>query len=39
MQAVAEQGGEAVVQRLAQRQQQLQAARVYWDKSGPLGRL
>jgi DNA-binding MurR/RpiR family transcriptional regulator len=39
MHALAEQGGEAVVQRLAQRQKQLQTARVYWDKSGPLGRL
>lgn len=39
MQAVAEQGGQAVVQRLAQRQQQLQTARVYWDKTGPRSRL
>ena len=39
MQAVAEQGGEAVVQRLAQRQKQLQTARVYWDKPGPIGHL
>jgi len=39
MQAVAEQGGRAVVQRLDQRQKQLQAARVYWDKPGPLGRI
>lgn len=34
MAAVAEQGGEAVVQRLAARQQQLQSACVYWDKPG-----
>lgn len=32
MAAVAEQGGEAVVQRLASRQQQLQRSRVYWEK-------
>src|SRR3990167_2712331 len=34
MDAVAQQGGDAVVQRLAARQQQLQTARVYWDKPG-----
>lgn len=32
MAAVAEQGGPAVLQRLAERQQRLQDARVYWDK-------
>lgn len=32
MAAVSEQGGEAVVQRLSIRQQQLQAARTYWEK-------
>ncbi len=32
MDAVAQQGGDTVVQRLAARQQQLQAAHVYWDK-------
>lgn len=34
MDAVAQQGGDVVVQRLAARQQQLQTARVYWDKPG-----
>lgn len=32
MAAVSEQGGDAVLQRLATRQKQLQSARVYWDK-------
>ena len=32
MATVAEQGGRAVLQRLAERQQRLQAAHVYWDK-------
>jgi DNA-binding MurR/RpiR family transcriptional regulator len=32
MATVAEQGGAAVLQRLAERQQRLQAAQVYWDK-------
>lgn len=32
MDAVAEQGGETVAQRLATRQQQLQTAQVYWDR-------
>jgi DNA-binding MurR/RpiR family transcriptional regulator len=32
MSAVSEQGGEAVLQRLAARQEQLQSSRVYWDK-------
>lgn len=32
MAAVAEQGGPAVLQRLAERQRRLQAAQVYWDK-------
>lgn len=35
MDCVAEQGGSAVVQRLAQRQQGLQAARAYWEKKPP----
>ena len=32
MATVAEQGGRAVLQRLAERQRRLQAAHVYWDK-------
>jgi DNA-binding MurR/RpiR family transcriptional regulator len=32
MAAVSEQGGDAVLQRLAARQKQLQSARVYWDR-------
>ncbi len=32
MATVAEQGGQAVLQRLAERQRRLQAAHVYWDK-------
>jgi DNA-binding MurR/RpiR family transcriptional regulator len=32
MAAVSEQGGDAVLQRLAARQKQLQTSRVYWDK-------
>lgn len=32
MQAVAEQGGEPVLQRLTRRQQQMQQARAYWDR-------
>lgn len=35
MGCVAEQGGEPVVQRLAKRQQDLQASRAYWDKQKP----
>lgn len=35
MDCVAEQGGSAVVERLAQRQQGLQAARAYWEKKPP----
>jgi DNA-binding MurR/RpiR family transcriptional regulator len=35
MDCVAEQGGTAVVQRLAQRQQGLQATRAYWEKKPP----
>jgi len=38
MHAVAEQGGDAVAQRLTLRQKQLQAAHVYWDKPGLIGR-
>lgn len=37
--AVAEQGGDAVAQRLTLRQKQLQAAHVYWDKPGPIRRI
>jgi DNA-binding MurR/RpiR family transcriptional regulator len=35
MQAVAEQGGEPVLQRLTRRQQQMQQARAYWDRPAP----
>jgi len=35
MEAVAEQGGADVAQRLAQRQQALQASKAYWDKKIP----
>lgn len=35
MAAVSERGGEAVVQRLSTRQQQLKTAHVYWDKPKP----
>lgn len=35
MQAVAEQGGEPVLERLSRRQQQMQQTRAYWDRPGP----
>ena len=34
-QAVAEQGGEPVLERLSQRQQRMQQARAYWDRPAP----